>query len=98
MSFTADQIEEIVEKLSKLKETHSIEEINEMEEYSSFRQKNRIFYEMIVSKESMDIPIFKEMMKMKRRLEAGEDQYSVDVRFGKFMAAKYIDPVAKNLN
>ena len=97
MSFTADQIEEIVGKLSKLKETHTLEQINELEEYTDFRTKNRIFYEMILSPEGMDVPIFKEMMKMKRRLESGEDQYSVDVKFGKFMAAKYIDPVAKNL-
>ena len=41
----------------------------------------------------MDISIFKQMMKMKRKLENGEEQYSVDVKFGKFMAENYIDPV-----
>jgi hypothetical protein len=35
------------------------------------------------------------MMKRKREIEAGKDQYSVDVKFGKFMAEKYIDPVIK---
>jgi hypothetical protein len=97
MSFTADQIEEIVDKLIKLKETHTPEQINALEEYTDFKLKNRIFYEMILSNEGLDQVIFKEMMKMKRRLEAGEDQYSVDVKFGKFMASKYIDPIAKNL-
>ena len=37
--------------------------------------------------------IFKQMMKMKRELESGKDQYSVDVKFGQYMADKYIDPV-----
>lgn len=97
MSFTADQIEEIVSKLIKLKETHTSEEINRLEEYNDFKTKNRMFYEMIVSEEGLDQVIFKEMMKMKRRLEAGEDQYSVDVKFGQFMATKYIDPVTQNL-
>jgi len=93
MSYTADQIEQIVEKISKLKEDHSIEEINSMEEFSDFKTKNRMFYEMIVSVDGMDPVIFEEMMKMKRRLENGEDQYSVDVKFGKYMASKYIDPI-----
>jgi hypothetical protein len=94
MSFTADQIEEIVDKLIKLKETHSAEQINALEEYNDFKLKNRVFYEMILSNEGLNQVIFKEMMKMKRRLESGEDQYSVDVKFGQFMASKYIDPVA----
>ena len=93
MSYTADQIEEIYSKLSKLKETSSIESINQMEEFADFKKKNRTFYEMILSPEGTDPVIFKEMMAMKRRLENGEDQYSVDVRFGKYMATKYIDPV-----
>jgi hypothetical protein len=97
MSYTADKIEEIVDKLIKLKETHTPEQINELEEYTDFKTKNKMFYEMILSNEGLDQVIFKEMMKMKRRLEAGEDQYSIDVKFGKFMASKYIDPITKNL-
>jgi hypothetical protein len=54
-----------------------------------------MFYETILNGQ-FEPTIFKEMMKMKRRLESGEDQYSVDVRFGQFMASKYIDPVSKN--
>jgi hypothetical protein len=54
-----------------------------------------MLYEMVFSKEGVNDMVFKEMMKMKRRLEAGEDQYSVDVRFGQFMAKEYIDPVIK---
>ena len=30
---------------------------------------------------------------MKRKLEGGEDPYSVDVKFGEYMADKYIAPV-----
>ena len=92
MSFTADQIEAIIIKLSKLKDTFTIEQINEMEEFNDFKIKNRVFYETVLSG-NMEPVIFKEMMKMKRRLESGEDQYSVDVRFGKYMSTKYIDPV-----
>jgi hypothetical protein len=44
----------------------------------------------------MDLGIFNQMMAMKRRVEGGEDQYSVDVRFGKFMAEKYIDPLVSS--
>ena len=95
MSFTADEIERIVDKLSELKKTHTLEQINDMEEFVDFRTKNRMFYEMIVSKEEMDQTIYKELLKMKRRLEKGENQYSVDVRFGQYMASKYIDPVMK---
>jgi hypothetical protein len=95
MSFTADQIEQIVGELTKLKETKPVDEINAMECFNDFKVKNRMFYEMILSDSGLDPVIFKEMMKMKRRLEAGEDQYSVDVRFGKYMANKYIDPVLK---
>ena len=46
----------------------------------------------------MENSIFKEMMKMKRKLESGEDQYSVDVKFGKYMGSIYLDPIAKKLN
>ena len=97
MSFTANQIEQVVDELIKLRKIHTPDEINSMERFTDFKIKNKIFYEMILSEAGMDQVIFKEMMKMKRRLEAGEDQYSVDVRFGKFMAEKYIDPVTKNL-
>jgi len=41
--------------------------------------------------------IYRQMMKMKRKLESGEDQYSVDVKFGKYMAEKFVDPVVKNI-
>ena len=97
MSYTADQIEEIILRLSKLKEKFTVEEINKMEEFSDFKTKNRVFYETVLTG-NMEVPIFKEMMKMKRRLESGEDQYSVDVRFGKYMGSIYLDPIAKKLN
>ena len=97
MSYTADQIEEIILRLSKLKEKFTVEEINKMEEFSDFKTKNRVFYETVLTG-NMEVPVFKEMMKMKRRLESGEDQYSVDVRFGKYMGSIYLDPIAKKLN
>lgn len=95
MSFTADQIELFVEKLSFFKKTHTIDDINKMEEFNDFKLKNLMFYEMILSDAGLDIGVFTEMMKMKRRLESGEEQYAVDVKFGQFMASKYIDPVIK---
>ena len=94
MSFTADQIETIIAKLKILKETHTLED-KVFEEFNEFKLKNRLLYDMVFSLEGIDETIFKEMMRMKRRLENGEDQYSVDVRFGKYMAGKYIDPVVK---
>lgn len=97
MSYTADQIEEIILRLSKLKEEFTVDQINKMEEFSDFKKKNRVFYETVLSG-NMETSIFKEMMKMKRRLESGEDQYSVDVRFGKYMGSIYLDPIAKKLN
>ena len=96
MSLTANEIESIIEELNYLKTIKSIEEINAMERFNDFKIKNKMFYEMIISG-NMDPVIFKEMMKMKRRLESGEDQYSVDVHFGQFMAEKYIEPVTKKL-
>jgi hypothetical protein len=97
MSYTADQIEAIVNELITLKKDHTVEQINQLDKFTDFKTKNRIFYEMTISQEGMDFNIFKEMMKMKRRLESGEDQYSVDVRFGKFMAEKYIDPLTHKM-
>jgi len=90
----ADQIEEIVNELLELKKTFSRGDIDQMEKFDNFKTRNRTFYDVILSPE-MDLNVFRQMMKMKRRLEAGEDQYSVDVRFGEFMAVKYIDPVIK---
>ena len=93
MSFTADQIELIVKNLISCKKIHTIDDINKMEEFNDFKLKNLMFYEMILSDAGLDVVIFNEMMKMKRRLESGEEQYAVDVKFGQFMATKYIDPV-----
>ena len=97
MVFTADQIEQIVEELTKLKATHTLEELDAMTEFLDFKTQNRIFYEMIISDEGVNEVVFKEMMKMKRKLEAGEEQYNVDVKFGQFMSTKYIDPVIKKI-
>ena len=92
MSFTADQIEAIVNELIELKSNHSTEQINDMTKFDDFKIKNKLFYETIILGE-FDHNVFKQMMAMKRKLELGEDQYSVDVKFGQFMSEKYIDPV-----
>lgn len=91
----ADEIEKIVNELMELKKTKSREEIDSLPEYTAFRESQRMFYNVILSGD-MDLGIFKQMMAMKRRIEGGEDQYSVDVRFGQFMAEKYIDPLVKS--
>jgi hypothetical protein len=89
----ADTIEKHVKNLLELVKTKSDEEINVLTEFDDFKKNGgKLLYEMILKNE-FDPLIFKEMIKMKRRLESGEDQYSVDVRFGKFMAEKFIDPV-----
>ena len=92
----AVEIEETVNKLLYLKKHISIEQINELEEFKQFKEENKIFYEMILNN-NMDMDIYRQMMKMKRKLESGEDQYSVDVKFGKYMAEKFVDPVVKNI-
>jgi hypothetical protein len=62
-----------------------------------FSKKNQI--RIIPNKEEMKKEMIKgekeeiEMMKRKRELESGKDQYSVDVKFGQYMADKYINPV-----
>jgi len=88
----ADEIERIVAELSLLKDSLSKEELDN--KFLDFRTKNRMFYETILNGQ-FEPEIFKEMMKMKRKLEKGEDQYSVDVKFGQFMADRYIAPALK---
>jgi hypothetical protein len=90
----ASEIETIVDQLIKLKSTKSVAEIELLPEFNDFKLKNKLLFDTVLS-ESMDYSVFKKMMQMKRKLEDGESQYSVDVKFGKFMAEKYIDPVVK---
>jgi nicotinate-nucleotide pyrophosphorylase len=92
----AVEIEEVVNKLLYLKKYMHISEINEMEEFKQFKEENKLFYEIVLS-DNMDMDIYRQMLKMKRKLESGEDQYSVDVKFGKYMAEKFVDPVIKNI-
>lgn len=93
MSITADKIEQIVSELLRVKESTPREELDNT--YFEFRTNHRVFYETILNG-GFEPVIFKEMMKRKRQLELGQEQYSVDVKFGKFMAERYIDPVIKN--
>ena len=94
MSFTADQIEENVKNIltDMLENILTKEQLDE--KYLNFRTKNRMFYETILTG-GFDPVIFKEMMKAKRKIESGEDQFSVDTKFGQFMADKYIAPALK---
>ena len=92
----ADEIEEIVAKLLKLKrENKSKEYIDSLSEFKGLRDFNKALYELILAGEYND-EIFKKMMEYKRKLENGEDKFAVDVKFGYFMSEKYIDPVIKN--
>ena len=93
----SDEIEFFVNKLLVLKKDKSISEIDLLPEFFLFKKNNKLLYETVLS-DDMDISVFKQMMKMKRKLENGEDQYSVDVKFGKFMAEKYIDPIVNDPN
>ena len=92
----ADQIEALVDKLLELKKTTPKSEIDLLPEFDEFRTSQRMFYQVILS-DDMDLTIFKQMMEMKRRIEEGEDQYSADVKFGQFMADKYLTPVVSKL-
>jgi len=92
----AKEIESVVHRLLELKKEHPVPIIDKLPEFDQFKKDNKLLYEMELN-EDMDLGIFKQMMKMKRRLEDGEDQYSVDVKFGKFMAEKYIDPVVDKI-
>jgi|LakMenEpi03Aug12_release.lakeMendotaPanAssembly.Ray.scaffolds.fasta_scaffold1239970_2 hypothetical protein len=96
MTTPASEIERIVNSLIKLKETKSKEFIDNLEEYLEFRTNNKLLYETVLSND-MDMSIFKKMMSMKKKLEDGDDQYSVDVKFGQYMADKYLDPIVKKL-
>jgi hypothetical protein len=91
------EIELIVNKLLELKKKHTISEIDSISEFDEFKKVNKLLYETVLG-DTMDISIFKQMMKMKRKLEDGEDQYSVDVKFGKYMAEKFIDPIVNDPN
>ena len=64
-----------------------------MSEFETFKNQNRLFYEMIINGQ-FEEPVFKQMMAMKRRIESKElNNYEADVKFGQYMAEKYIDPV-----
>ena len=93
MVFTADQIEDFVNRLIFFKKKLTVERINELTEFDEFKTQNKIFYDLIISDVPFDMVIFKQMMKMKRKLEGGEEQFSVDVKFGEFMAEKYLKPI-----
>ena len=91
--FTADEIETIVNEINLLKQENTRDQIDQIERFHEFKTQNKIFYDLIISDVPFDMVIFKQMMKMKRKLEGGEEQFSVDVKFGEFMAEKYLKPI-----
>ena len=95
MSMNADDIEKIVKELLLAKNVFSREELDK--KYILFRTGNRMFYETILNGE-FDSIIFEQMMKAKRKLELGQDQFSVDKEFGQFMADRYVTPALKKAN
>lgn len=89
------EIEQVVNSLLKLKaEGKSKDFIDSLSEFKDFRKNNKTFYDMILA-EDFDQEIFKKMISLKRKVEEGGDSYEADVKFGKFMAEKFIDPVIK---
>ena len=62
----ADEIEKIVYSLLELKSENM--DLSKYAEFDEFKRTNKELYEMVLSG-NMDIGIFKQMMKMKRRLE-----------------------------
>ena len=92
----ADIIEKYVYSLLEYKKTKPRSEINDIPDFDEFKTTNKLLYETVLS-DDFDIGIFKQMMAMKRKIEDGKDQYSVDVKFGKFMAEKYLDPIVSKL-
>ena len=85
----AEEIEKTVNKILEYKNLNK-----SLDEFENFKNENKLLYEAVTG-DDYDPVIFKEMMKMKRLLESGKEQYAVDVRFGQFMAEKFIDPVIK---
>jgi len=94
----SEYIEEVVNKLLTLKkEGKSKDFIDLLSDFNDFKQKNKLFYDTILNGE-FNPEIFKKMMTLKRKIEDGGDSYEADVKFGKFMAEKYIDPVVNHKN
>jgi len=96
--FSADQLQHDVYTLVNARKHHTVSEIENSPEFDNFRKDNKMIYDMIVKENDFNEEIFKELIRMKRRLEAGEDQYSVDVRFGQFMADRYLAPIKEKLD
>lgn len=94
-SVTADEVEKYYLMIKEFKKTMTNQQIQDHPEFRELRKSQPFLLTEMLS-DSMDITIFKKMLSMKRKLEDGEEQYAVDVQFGKYMAKKYIDPIVKN--
>jgi hypothetical protein len=67
------------------------------EDYISLKNFNKSLYELAIDKDNFDQEIFDNMVYFLSLRETGADAYETDVKVGKFMAARYIDPVVKNI-
>ena len=88
----SEEIEIYVHKLLELKKYKTTDEIDLNTETLDFKTKYPDLYKIVLSNE-MDIEIFNKMMICKRKLENGDDPYSVDVKFGEIMAERYVYPL-----
>jgi hypothetical protein len=91
-NLSTDDIETMVYNILDSKANGTFDE----KEFILLKTELPSLYEMVIS-EDMDLNIFKHFIKMKRKLDSGEDSYKVDVKVGEFMAERYIDPVVKKL-
>ena len=89
----AEQIEQVVNEILISLKSGIFNESN----FLDFKNYHQTLYEMVISEE-FDITIFKKMMYMKKQLENGESKDSLDIKVGKFMAEKYVDPLVEKLN
>lgn len=96
--FTADQLQRDVYELVNARKDRTESEIDSDPRFDEFRKDNKMMYDMIVKENDFNEEIFKELISMKKLLESGEDQYSVDVRFGQFMADRYLTPIKEKLD
>jgi hypothetical protein len=67
------------------------------EHYISLKNFNKSLYELAIDKDNFSQEIFDKMIYFLSLRETGADAYETDVKVGKYMAARYIDPVVKNI-
>jgi hypothetical protein len=89
----SDELKSVVQNMRQDISNGTFDENN----YTEFKAKSKILYDMVINPESFNQEIFDKFMGYLKRLENGEDPYGVDIEVGKFMAKKYVDPVVSKL-